>query len=118
MHDNLKCLMWVFPKIGVPQNGWFTMEKPIKLDDLGVPLFSETSIQSLLLQDVPAFNHWNTLARGLAEDGEKCGGTGVGSPWSSSKVHDASSSCHHGPYPFIPSWSWPSETNSCLPRKR
>ena len=30
--------------MGVPQNGWFVVEKPIKMDELGVPQFQETFI--------------------------------------------------------------------------
>ena len=41
-HGQALCFKWVFPKIGVPQNGWFILENPIKMDDLGVSLFLET----------------------------------------------------------------------------
>ena len=47
-----------FTKIGVPQNGWFIVENPIKMHDFlgGNPLFSETSIYS---RPIPA--HFGNL---------------------------------------------------------
>ena len=38
----------VFPKIVVPQNGWFIVENHIKTDDFGVPPFSETPMNHIL----------------------------------------------------------------------
>ena len=36
--------IWGFPGMGVPQNGWFIRKNPTKMDDLGDPLFQETTI--------------------------------------------------------------------------
>ena len=58
--------MWVFPKIVVPENGWFIVENPIKMDGLGVPLFLETAICSLRRSS----NNFMTLADAEGRTGE------------------------------------------------
>ena len=37
--SSYQIVIWMFPKIGVPQNGWFIRENTIKMDYLGVPYF-------------------------------------------------------------------------------
>ena len=44
---SLYIYIWLYMRVSInggTQNRWFAMENPIKMDDLGVPLFWETSI--------------------------------------------------------------------------
>jgi hypothetical protein len=43
-----------FLYLGVSKNCWFKMTKPIKIDDLGVPVFQETTICVFL---IPYIHH-------------------------------------------------------------
>ena len=59
---------WVFPNIGVPQNGWLIRENPIKMDDLGVPLiiFGKTQMAIHFHQSKVA--KFSTTTRGAFDD--------------------------------------------------
>ena len=63
MNSKISIYIWVFPKIGIPQNGWFIMENPINMDDLGVPPFSKTLIYRCFLKVFVGFFHPRNLGK-------------------------------------------------------
>ena len=41
--------IWGFPKLGIPQNGWFIRDNPIKMDGLGYPYFRKPPFMGFVL---------------------------------------------------------------------
>ena len=53
-------IIWVFPKIGVPQNGWFIMKNPIKMGWFGgTPIFRNTHICSFHIKLIFCLTHFS-----------------------------------------------------------
>ena len=69
MGNFLFFVFWVFPKIVVPQDGWFIRETPIRIDDLGgfPPIFGSTPIFEFVRYETKftSLLDWDVLRRYL-----------------------------------------------------
>ena len=65
--QNQELFIWGFPEIEEPPDGWFIMENPMKVHDLGVPPFQETTRcwESKSSMFVPSMKCSNPLKSGL-----------------------------------------------------
>ena len=75
-HQNRSFSIWVFPKIGVPQN--YNGKPNFLMDDLGyIPLFSETSISDLQHPGPGWFRNQGAISLGkedVVQQGPSCNG--------------------------------------------
>ena len=70
--------IWVFPKIVVPQNEWFIMENPIKMDDLGgkPTIFGNIHLASQLMFGIAMSDVLTWLSLRNSEDSDPPVSTG------------------------------------------
>ena len=85
----------MFPKIGVPQNGWFILEDPSKMDDLGgkpttfgnIQMFQKKRIKGHRKSRAGIFGANPSLGSSISNAQEVLGGPPLGLWWYPQIIH-------------------------------